>query len=43
MTALRVLVCDDSRAYAGALRRALEYEGDIEVREVCGSAASRTW
>jgi two-component system, chemotaxis family, protein-glutamate methylesterase/glutaminase len=38
MTALRVLVCDDSHAYAGALRRALEYEGDIEVLEVCGSA-----
>jgi two-component system, chemotaxis family, protein-glutamate methylesterase/glutaminase len=38
MTPLRVLVCDDSRAYAGALRQALEYEGDIEVLAVCGSA-----
>jgi two-component system, chemotaxis family, protein-glutamate methylesterase/glutaminase len=38
MTKLRVLVCDDSRAYAGALRQALEYEGDIEVLAVCGSA-----
>jgi two-component system, chemotaxis family, protein-glutamate methylesterase/glutaminase len=38
VAALRVLVCDDSRAYAGALRRALEYEGDIEVLAVCGSA-----
>jgi two-component system, chemotaxis family, protein-glutamate methylesterase/glutaminase len=33
-----VLVCDDSRAYAGALRQALEYEGDIEVLAVCTSA-----
>jgi two-component system, chemotaxis family, protein-glutamate methylesterase/glutaminase len=38
VAALRVLVCDDSRAYAGALQRVLEYEGDIEVLAVCGSA-----
>jgi two-component system, chemotaxis family, protein-glutamate methylesterase/glutaminase len=38
VAALRVLVCDDSRAYAGALRRVLEYEGDIEVLAVCGTA-----
>ena len=28
---IRVLVCEDSRAYATGLRRMLEYEGDIEV------------
>jgi two-component system, chemotaxis family, protein-glutamate methylesterase/glutaminase len=38
MAALRVLVCDDSRSYAGALRRALEHDGDIEVLAVCGTA-----
>jgi two-component system chemotaxis response regulator CheB len=38
MAALRVLVCEDSRAYAAALRRTLEYDGDIEVLAVCGTA-----
>lgn len=38
MVALRVLVCEDSRAYAAALHRTLEYDGDIEVLEVCGTA-----
>ena len=31
MTALRVLVCEDSGVYAAGLRRMLEYDGDIEV------------
>ena len=31
VAALRVLVCEDSRAYAAALKRTLEYDGDIEV------------
>lgn len=38
MTALRVLVCEDSRAYAAALRRVLEYDGDIAVEAVCATA-----
>jgi two-component system, chemotaxis family, protein-glutamate methylesterase/glutaminase len=38
MAALRVLVCEDSRAYAAALHRTLEYDGDIKVLAVCGSA-----
>ncbi len=38
MAALRVLVCEDSRAYAAALRRTLEYDGEIEVVAVCGTA-----
>jgi two-component system, chemotaxis family, protein-glutamate methylesterase/glutaminase len=38
MTALRVLVCEDSQAYAAALSRTLEYDGDIEVLAVCGTA-----
>jgi two-component system, chemotaxis family, protein-glutamate methylesterase/glutaminase len=38
MAALRVLVCEDSRAYAAALHRTLEYDGDIEVLAVCGTA-----
>jgi two-component system, chemotaxis family, protein-glutamate methylesterase/glutaminase len=38
MTALRVLVCEDSRLYATALRRTLEYDADITVAAVCGSA-----
>jgi two-component system, chemotaxis family, protein-glutamate methylesterase/glutaminase len=38
MAALRVLVCEDSRAYAAALNRTLEYDGDIEVLAVCGTA-----
>jgi two-component system, chemotaxis family, protein-glutamate methylesterase/glutaminase len=36
--ALRVLVCEDSRAYAAALRQTLEHDGDIEVVAVCGTA-----
>jgi two-component system chemotaxis response regulator CheB len=38
MTTLRVLVCEDSRAYAAALRRMLEYDGDIAVHAVCATA-----
>jgi two-component system chemotaxis response regulator CheB len=38
MTALRVLLCDDSRAYAAGLRRMLEYDGDITVVAVCATA-----
>ena len=38
MSALRVLVCEDSRVYAVALRRMLEYDGDITVVAVCGTA-----
>jgi two-component system chemotaxis response regulator CheB len=35
---IQVLICEDSRAYAAALRHALEQDGDITVAEVCGSA-----
>jgi len=38
MTTTRVLLCEDSRVYAVALRRMLEYDGDIEVLAVCGTA-----
>ena len=38
MTTLRVLVCEDSRVYAAALRRTLEYDGDITVVGVCPTA-----
>ena len=38
MTPLRVLVCEDSRVYAAALRRVLEYDGDIAVDAVCATA-----
>jgi len=38
MAAVRVLVCEDSRVYAVALRRMLEYDDDIEVVAVCGTA-----
>ena len=38
MTALRVLVCDDSLTYAAALRRMLEYDLDITVPAVCTTA-----
>ncbi len=38
MTTRRVLVCEDSRVYAIALTRMLEYDGDITVTEVCGTA-----
>jgi two-component system, chemotaxis family, protein-glutamate methylesterase/glutaminase len=38
MAAVRVLLCEDSRVYAVALRRMLEYDGDIEVLAVCGTA-----
>jgi two-component system chemotaxis response regulator CheB len=34
----RVLICEDSRTYAAALRHVLEYEGDIVVAAVCASA-----
>jgi two-component system, chemotaxis family, protein-glutamate methylesterase/glutaminase len=37
-SALRVLMCDDSRVYAAALKQALEYDGDIEVAAVCDNA-----
>jgi len=35
---IRILVCEDSRTYAAALRRTLEYDGDITVTAVCTSA-----
>jgi two-component system chemotaxis response regulator CheB len=35
---IRVLLCEDSRTYAAGLRRSLEFEGDIEVVQVCGTA-----
>jgi len=38
MAALRVLVCEDSRSYAAALHRTLEFDGDIKVLAVCGTA-----
>ena len=38
MTALRVLVCEGSRAYAAALRRMLEHDRDITVAAVCATA-----
>ncbi len=38
MTALRVLICEDSPVYAAALRRMLEYEHDITVAGVCATA-----
>jgi two-component system, chemotaxis family, protein-glutamate methylesterase/glutaminase len=38
VTALRVLICEDSRVYATALRRVLEFDGDIVVAEVCVNA-----
>jgi two-component system chemotaxis response regulator CheB len=34
----RVLICEDSRTYAAALRRTLELDGDIVVAGVSGSA-----
>lgn len=38
MAAASVLICEDSGVYAAALRRTLEYDGDISVICVCGSA-----
>jgi two-component system, chemotaxis family, protein-glutamate methylesterase/glutaminase len=38
MAAQRVLICEDSRVYAAALQRMLEYESDIEVIGVCRTA-----
>jgi two-component system, chemotaxis family, protein-glutamate methylesterase/glutaminase len=38
MAALRVLICEDSRLYAVALRRVLEHDADISVAAVCGTA-----
>ena len=38
MAAASVLICEDSGIYAAALRRTLEYDGDINVICVCGSA-----
>lgn len=38
MTALRVLICEDSRTYAAGLRRMLEYDGDIGVQAVFATA-----
>ncbi len=38
MTGLRVLICEDSQVYATALRRTLEYDGDITVVAVCVTA-----
>src|SRR6185437_13179340 len=34
----RVLICEDSRTYAAALRRLLEHDGDIAVAGVCTTA-----
>jgi two-component system, chemotaxis family, protein-glutamate methylesterase/glutaminase len=38
MAAASVLICEDSGIYAAALRRTLEYDGDIRVISVCGTA-----
>jgi two-component system chemotaxis response regulator CheB len=38
MTALRVLICEDSFVYATALRRVLEHDGDISVAATCATA-----
>lgn len=38
MAAASVLICEDSGTYAAALRRTLEYDGDINVIRVCGTA-----
>ena len=38
MASVQVLICEDSRAYAAALRKALEQDGEITVAAVCGSA-----
>ncbi len=38
MTPLGVLVCEDSGVYAAALRRTLEYDGDIKVLAVATTA-----
>lgn len=38
MTPVRVLVCEDSGVYAAALRRTLEYDGDIKVLAVATTA-----
>jgi two-component system chemotaxis response regulator CheB len=38
VTALRVLICEDSRTYAAALGRVLEYDGDIAIEGVCATA-----
>ena len=35
---MRVLVCEDSRVYAAALRRMLEHDGQIAVPVVCATA-----
>ena len=36
---VRVMICDDSPAYARGLARFLEYDGDLRVVGVCASAA----
>ncbi len=36
---LRAMICDDSPGFAGALRRTLEYDGDITVVALCAHAA----
>jgi two-component system, chemotaxis family, protein-glutamate methylesterase/glutaminase len=38
MAAVQVLICEDSRVYAVALRRMLEYDGDVKAVSVCGTA-----
>jgi two-component system chemotaxis response regulator CheB len=38
VAAASVLICEDSGTYAAALRRTLEYDGDISVICVCGTA-----
>jgi two-component system chemotaxis response regulator CheB len=38
VSALRVLVCEDSPVYSTALQRMLEYDGDIKVVAVCVTA-----
>jgi two-component system chemotaxis response regulator CheB len=38
MARANVLICEDSGIYAAALRRTLEYDGDINVVGICGTA-----
>jgi two-component system chemotaxis response regulator CheB len=40
VTPQRVLVCDDSRVYAAALTRVLNYGGEITVAAVCATASA---
>jgi two-component system, chemotaxis family, protein-glutamate methylesterase/glutaminase len=38
VTAPHMLICEDSRTYAAALRRLLEHDGEIRIAGVCASA-----